>query len=107
MELRGEALRDAVLAHCRSEKVWLELPTFGQISRLVGSAVCQFEERFCRVVEHWFDAVEGVVERFEWLVGLGEGPEFLMGGGERFLYELKTDPGGFEHRDFPLGGRQA
>jgi Domain of unknown function (DUF4158) len=25
-ELRREALRDAVLAHCRSEKVWLEPP---------------------------------------------------------------------------------
>jgi hypothetical protein len=37
-ELRREQLRDAVLAHCRSEQVRLEPPTFGQISRLVASA---------------------------------------------------------------------
>ncbi len=64
-ELRREALRDAVLAHCRSEKVRLEPPTFGQISRLVNSAVRQFEERFCGTVEHRLDAVDGVAERLE------------------------------------------
>jgi hypothetical protein len=82
-----------VLAHCRSEKVRLEPPTFGQIARLVGSAVRQFEERFCRAVEYRLDAVDGVVERLERLVGPGEDPESSTGGGERFLYELKTDPG--------------
>jgi len=92
-ELRREALRDAVLAHCRSEKVRLEPPAFGQISRLVNSAVRQFEERFCRAVEHRLDAVDWVVERLERLVGPGEDPESVAGGGERFLYELKTDPG--------------
>ncbi len=62
-ELRREALRDAVLAHCCSEKVRLEPPTFGQISRLVGSALRMFEERFCRTVEQRLDAVDGVVQR--------------------------------------------
>jgi hypothetical protein len=58
-ELRREALRDVVLAHCRSEQVRLEPPTFGQISRLVGSALRMFEERFCGTTEHRLDAVEG------------------------------------------------
>jgi hypothetical protein len=40
-EVRWEALQDAMLAHCRSEKVRLELPTFGQIlSRGWGAARC-------------------------------------------------------------------
>ena len=99
-ELRREALRDAVFAHCRSEKVRLEPPAFGQISRLVNSAVRQFEERFCRVVEHRLDAVDGVVERLEWLVGPGEDPESSTGCGERFLYELKTDPGALSTETF-------
>lgn len=92
-ELRREALRNAVIAHCRSEKVRLEPPTFGQISRLVGSALRMFEERFCRTVERRLDAAEGVVEHLEQLTGTGEDPESAAGGGERFLYELKTDPG--------------
>jgi hypothetical protein len=73
-ELRREALRDAVLAHCRSEKVRLEPPTFGQISRLVGSALRMFEERFCRTVEQQLDAVDGVMQRLEQLAGPGENP---------------------------------
>jgi hypothetical protein len=73
-ELRREALRDAVLAHCRSGKVRLEPPTFGQISRLVGRALRMFEERFCRTVEQRLDAVDGVVQRLEQLVGSDEGP---------------------------------
>lgn len=93
MELRREALRDAVIAHCRSEKVRLEPPTFGQISRLVGSGLRMFEERFCRTVEQRLDAAEGVVERLEQLTATGDDPESAAGGGERFLYELKTDPG--------------
>jgi hypothetical protein len=34
-----------------------------------------------------------VVARLEQLAGVGEDPEVSAGGGERFLYELKTDPG--------------
>jgi Tn3 transposase DDE domain/Domain of unknown function (DUF4158) len=92
-EWRREALRDVVLVHCRSEQVRLEPPTFGQISRLVGSALRMFEERFCRCVEQRLDVVDGVVVRLEQLVGAGEDPDASAGGGERFLYELKTDPG--------------
>ncbi|MGH3778983.1 MAG: Tn3 family transposase [Pseudonocardiaceae bacterium] len=92
-ELRREALRDAVLARCRSEEVRLVPPTFGQISRLVGSALRMFEERFCCTVEQRLDAVDGVVQRLERLAGPGDAPAAAAGGGERFLYELKTDPG--------------
>ena len=81
------------IAHCRSEKVRLEPPTFGQISRLVGSALRMFEERFCRTVEQRLDAVDGVVPRLEQVAGQGADCESAAGGGERFLYELKTDPG--------------
>ncbi|MGH8917991.1 MAG: DUF4158 domain-containing protein [Actinomycetes bacterium] len=87
-----ERLRDAVIARCRAER--LEPPTFGQISRLVNSAVRAFEERFCRVTEVGLDAADGVVIRLEELIGLGGlDPDAATGGGERFLYELKADPG--------------
>jgi len=91
-ELRREQLREAVIARCRKKR--LEPPTFGQTSRLVGSAVRRFEERFCRVTAQRLGAAVGVAERLEQLVGLGvEDPDSVAGGGERFLYELKTDPG--------------
>ncbi|MGB8994707.1 MAG: DUF4158 domain-containing protein, partial [Pseudonocardiaceae bacterium] len=47
-EFRREQLRDAVVARCRA--VRLEPPTYGQLSRLINSAVRQFEERFCGVI---------------------------------------------------------
>lgn len=54
----------------------------------------QFEERFCGVIENRLDASDGVVARLKALIGLGEnGPGAVAGGGERFLYELKADPG--------------
>jgi hypothetical protein len=72
----------------------MEPPTFGQIARLVNSAVRTFEERFCGVTEERLDIAAGVVGRLEQLAGLGEqDPGAAAGGGERFLYELKTDPG--------------
>lgn len=91
-EFRREQLRDAVVARCRA--VRLEPPTYGQLSRLINSAVRQFEERFCGVIENRLGASDGVVARLEALIGLGEnGPGAVAGGGERFLYELKADPG--------------
>lgn len=82
-------MRVTVIARCRAER-W-EPPTFGQIFRLVNSAVRTFEERFCRVTEA---SLDGVVARLEELIGLGgPDPDAVAGGGERFLYELKSDPG--------------
>lgn len=51
----------------------LEAPTFGQISRLVGSAVRKFEERFRLVTEQRLAAAEGVADRLDWswLGGIG------------------------------------
>lgn len=69
-QLGREQLRDAVIARCRAER--LEPPTFGQLSRLVSSAVRMFEEQFCRVTEERLDgAVGGVAARLEELIGLG------------------------------------
>lgn len=88
-ELRRDRLRDAVIARCRAMK--LEPPTPGQISRLVGSGIERFEESFCRTIEARLDAVDGAAMRLEQLTGSGEG--VAVGGGERFLSELKSDPG--------------
>ena len=88
-QLRREQLRDAVLARCRAVK--MEPPTPGQIGRLVGSGIERFEESFCRTIEARLDAVDGVADRLEQLIGGGTGS--AVGGGERFLYELKSDPG--------------
>ncbi len=61
-----------------------------------------FEDRFCRIVEQRLDAAGGVVARLEQLAGAGEDPEVSAGGGERFLYELKTDPGVVGTKTFGL-----
>ena len=95
-ELRREQLRDAVLTRCRAVK--MEPPAPGQIGRLVGSGINRFEESFCRTIEARLDAVDGVVLRLEQLIGSRE--SVAAGGGERFLYELKSDPG-------PLGRRRS
>jgi Domain of unknown function (DUF4158) len=47
-EQRREQLRDAVPAQCRALR--MEPPAFGQISRLVGSALAMFEQRFCTTI---------------------------------------------------------
>lgn len=61
---------------------------------MVNSAVRQFEEGFCRTIEKRLDAAKGVADRLEALIGLGERASGgVVGGGGRFLYELKTDPG--------------
>lgn len=88
-ELRRDRLREAVTARCRAMRV--EPPTPGQIARLVGSAVDRFEESFCRTIEARLDAAEDVATRLEDLIGASD--REAAGGGERFLYELKCDPG--------------
>lgn len=86
-EQRREPLRDAVLAQCRVLR--LEPPTFGQIARLVGSALTVFEKRFCTTIEQRLDAAE-VSDRLEALCR--PSPD-TAGGGPTFLSELKADPG--------------
>jgi TnpA family transposase len=88
-ELRRDQLRDAVLTRCRAVK--MEPPTPGQIGRLVGSGIERFEESLCRTIEARLDAVDGVAARLEQLIGSTESG--AAGGGERFLHELKSDPG--------------
>jgi len=90
-ESRRERLRDAVLARCRGER--LEPPTSARLSRLVNSAVRQFEQRFCDATEQRLGAADGVVARLEELIGGAGNSEVAAGGGERFLSELKSDPG--------------
>jgi hypothetical protein len=91
-EFRREQLRGAVLARCGA--TGLEPPSYGQVSRLVNSAVHQFEDHFTRDIESRLDAAAGVADRLEALAGLGDHAQgSVAGGGERFLYELKTDPG--------------
>ena len=55
-EQRREPLRDAVLAQCRVLR--MEPPAFGQIGRLVGSALTMFEKRFCTMVEQRLDDLD-------------------------------------------------
>jgi len=86
-EQRREPLRDAVLAQCRVLR--MEPPAFGQIGRLVGSALTIFEKRFCATVEQRLDEV-GIGGRLELLYR--PSPD-AVGGGETFLSELKADPG--------------
>jgi hypothetical protein len=92
-EVRRDQLRDAVIARCRTSG--LEPPTFGQLARLVNSAVHQFEERFCREVERRIDAHAGLAGRLEAVIGAAEHADGPVGGGggAQFLHELKTDPG--------------
>lgn len=61
-EQRREQLRDAVLAQCRVLR--MEPPTFGQIARLVGSALTMFEQRFCSTIVQRLNAacVDGHLE---------------------------------------------
>jgi hypothetical protein len=86
-EQRREPLRGAVLAQCRVLR--MEPPSFGQISRLVGSALTVFEKRFCTTIEQRLDAV-GVGGHLESLYR--PSPD-AAGGGATFLSELKADPG--------------
>lgn len=80
-----EQLRDAVLAQCRV--LHLEPPSFGQIARLVGSALTLFEKRFCTTIEQRLDAVE-IGGRLE--ASYRPAPD-AAGGGGRFLSDLKAD----------------
>lgn len=75
------------MAQCRVLR--LEPPAFGQIARLVGSALTAFEKRFCTTTEQRLDAAEvsGGLE------ALYRPSPDTAGGGETFLSELKADPG--------------
>jgi TnpA family transposase len=86
-EQRRDQLRDAVLTQCRTLR--MEPPTFGQIARLVGSALTMFEQRFCATIAQRLDAA-GVDGHLDLLYRAS--PD-AAGGGETFLSELKADPG--------------
>jgi hypothetical protein len=84
VELRDPQLREAVLVHCRAERI--EPP--GRVDRIIGSARAVFEQRFCDRTLSRLDQV--CVEALERLVAdedTGAVP------GRALLAELKADPG--------------
>ncbi|WP_406152680.1 DUF4158 domain-containing protein [Streptomyces sp. NBC_01023] len=97
MELSRERLPSAVVARCRNDHI--EPPAPGQVGRLVGKAVKDFEARFCRSrVERISRATRS---RLEDLVAGAEdetdegadGEGAVPGGGRSHFAELKADPG--------------
>ncbi|MCW2916855.1 MAG: transposase [Actinomycetia bacterium] len=91
VELSRERLAEAVVARCRNDHV--EPPAPGQIGRLVGKAVSEFDARFCRTTRERLSHVTR--SRLEDLVAGSEsdGERAVAGGGRSFFAELKTDPG--------------
>ncbi|MEU9984064.1 Tn3 family transposase [Streptomyces sp. NPDC050856] len=95
VELSRDRLAAAVVARCRNDHV--EPPAPGQVRRLVGKAVKDFEKRFCRsTLDRLSHATRS---RLEDLVA-GDGSEqgadgdgAAVGGGRSHFTELKTDPG--------------
>lgn len=97
VELSRDRLAAAVVARCRNDHV--EPPAPGQVGRLVGKAVRDFEAQFCRSrVERLSHATRS---RLEDLVASSEdvaaeeadGEDAVAGGGWSYFAELKTDPG--------------
>lgn len=93
MELSRDRLAAAVVARIRNGQI--EPPAPGQVRRLVGKAVKDFEKRFCRsTVDRLSHATRS---RLEDLIA-GDGTEqgtdgAAAGGGRSHFTELKTDPG--------------
>ncbi|MGW9287514.1 DUF4158 domain-containing protein [Streptomyces albidoflavus] len=95
VELSRDRLAAAVVARCRNDHV--EPPAPGQVGRLVGKAVKDFEKRFCRsTLDRLSHATRS---RLEDLIA-GDGSEqgaggdgAAVGGGRSHFTELKTDPG--------------
>lgn len=89
VEFARDRLVEAVVARCRAER--MELPTPGQVERLVGSAVRSFDERFCAgTVARLSAETMGLLEKLIAEPGAEEG---AVGGGRAFFNELKQDPG--------------
>ncbi|CAL9654563.1 Tn3 family transposase [Streptomyces sp. enrichment culture] len=91
--LSRDRLAAAVVARCRNDHI--EPPAPGQVRRLVGKAVKDFEKRFCRST---LDRLSHTTRsRLEDLIA-GDGIEHgadgaVAGGGRSHFTELKTDPG--------------
>ncbi|MEU0744431.1 DUF4158 domain-containing protein [Streptomyces sp. NPDC006134] len=95
VELSRDRLAAAVVARCRNDHI--EPPAPGQVRRLVGKAVKDFEKRFCRSTTDRLDHATRL--RLEDLVA-GDGPEegadgdgATARGGRSHFTELRTDPG--------------
>jgi hypothetical protein len=78
VELRDPQLREAVLVHCRAERI--EPP--GRVDRIIGSARAVFEQRFCDRTLSRLDQV--CVEALERLVA-DEGTGAVPGRAEQVL----------------------
>lgn len=95
VELSRDRLAAAVVARCRNDHI--EPPAPGQVRRLVGKAIKDFEKRFCRST---MDRLSHTTRsRLEDLIA-GDGTEHgadgdgaVAGGGRSHFTELKTDPG--------------
>ncbi|MGF0168393.1 DUF4158 domain-containing protein [Streptomyces albidoflavus] len=95
VELSRDRLAAAVVARCRNDHIEPSAP--GQVRRLVGKAVKDFEKRFCRST---MDRLSHTTRsRLEDLIA-GDGAEHgadgdgaVAGGGRSHFTELKTDPG--------------
>ncbi|MCK2145372.1 DUF4158 domain-containing protein (plasmid) [Streptomyces sp. WAC00276] len=95
VELSRDRLAAAVVARCRNGHI--EPPAPGQVRRLVGKAIKDFEKRFCRST---LDRLSHTTRsRLEDLIA-GDGIEHstdgegaVAGGGRSHFTELKTDPG--------------
>jgi hypothetical protein len=95
VELSRDRLAAAVVARCRNDHI--EPPAPGQVRRLVGKAIKDFEKRFCRST---LDRLSHTTRsRLEDLIA-GDGTEHgsdgegaVAGGGRSQFTELKTDPG--------------
>ncbi|MGW5171563.1 DUF4158 domain-containing protein [Streptomyces nodosus] len=98
VELSRDRLAAAVIARCRNEHI--EPPAPGQVRRLVGKAVKDFEKRFCRsTMDRLSHATRSRLEDLiagdggdqgdQWAVG----GTAVAGGGRSHFAELKTDPG--------------
>ncbi|MFC9288896.1 DUF4158 domain-containing protein [Streptomyces sp. NPDC057052] len=97
VELSRDRLAAAVVARCRNDHIEPSAP--GQVRRLVGRAVTDFEARFCRSrLERISHATRSRLE--DLVVGSGgetgegaAGAGSVAGGGRSHFAELKTDPG--------------
>ncbi|MEE1836194.1 DUF4158 domain-containing protein [Streptomyces sp. SP17KL33] len=97
VEMSRDRLAAAVVARCRSDHIEPSAP--GQVRRLVGRAVTDFEAQFCRSrLERISHATRSRLE--DLVVGSGgetgegaAGAGSVAGGGRSHFAELKTDPG--------------
>ncbi|MGX1818017.1 DUF4158 domain-containing protein [Streptomyces albidoflavus] len=95
VELSRDRLAAAVVARCRNDHV--EPPAPGQVRRLVGKAVKEFEKRFCRsTLDRLSHATRSRLEDLVADDGTEQGADgngAAVGGGRSHFTELKTDPG--------------